>query len=364
MQKNKELGKNVLICPLNWGLGHATRCVPIIRGLLDLGQNPIIAADKAPLSFLQKAFPELEIIKLPGFDPIYSKSNSQVFKLLTSLPGAFSDFKKEHQEIESIVKDYNIDVVISDNRFGCWSKNAHSVFMTHQLHIQTPKLFRWTYPIIYRINNNYIRHYDELWIPDNENEPSLSGILAHPADVKIKTSYIGLLSRFSSEIEEDEKDIEHLVILSGPEPQRTIFENIIVKQASEIDGRIVILRAKPNQNDLPYNIPDNVTFFNHADDDFFIELIAKSKNIICRGGYSSLMDLISLNRSAYLVPTPGQTEQEYLADYLIEKSLFNSCRQKNFKLKNVNSQKSFPKSHFPKVNEHLEEFLERWLDSI
>ena len=358
------MGKNILICPLNWGLGHATRCVPIIKGLLDLGQNPIIAADKAPLSFLQKEFPELEIIKLPGFDPIYSKGNSQVFKLLTSLPSAYSDFKKEHREVESIVKDYNIDAVISDNRFGCWSENVHSVFMTHQLHIQTPSLFKWTYPLINKINNNYIKHYDELWIPDNENEPSLSGILAHPADVKIKSSYIGLLSRFSSDIQEDEKDIDYLVILSGPEPQRTILENIIVRQAHEVDGRIVILRAKPNQNDLPYNIPENVTFFNHVDDDFFVELISKSKNIICRGGYSSLMDLIRLNRSAYLVPTPGQTEQEYLADYLTKKGLFNSCRQKNFKLKAVSCQQSAISHNFPKVNEGLDEFLENWLNSF
>ena len=331
---------------------------------MDLGQNPIIAADKAPLSFLQKEFPELEIIKLPGFDPIYSKGNSQVFKLLTSLPSAYSDFKKEHREVESIVKDYNIDAVISDNRFGCWSENVHSVFMTHQLHIQTPSLFKWTYPLINKINNNYIKHYDELWIPDNENEPSLSGILAHPADVKTKTSYIGLLSRFSSDIQDDEKDIDYLVILSGPEPQRTIFENIIVRQAHEVEGRIVILRAKPNQNDLPYNIPDNVTFFNHVDDDFFVELISKAKNIICRGGYSSLMDLISLNRSAYLVPTPGQTEQEYLADYLTKKGLFNSCRQKNFKLKSVSCQESAISNNFPKVNDHLDDFLENWLNSF
>ena len=358
------MGKNILICPLNWGLGHATRCVPIIKGLLDLGQNPIIAADKAPLSFMQKAFPELEIIKLPGFDPIYSKGNSQVFKLLTSLPSAISDFKKEHIEVEAIVRDHNIDAIISDNRFGCWSEKVHSVFMTHQLHIQTPRLFKWTNPIINKFNNNYIKRYDELWIPDNKEEPSLSGILSHPADAPIKTSYIGLLSRFSTASAKEEKDIDYLVILSGPEPQRTIFENIIVKQANEVSGRIVILRAKPNQNDLPYNIPENVTFFNHIDDDLFIELISKSKNIICRGGYSSLMDLISLNRSAYLVPTPGQTEQEYLADYLTKKGLFNSCRQKNFKLKDVCCQPSAISHNFPKVNEHLEDFLDNWLNSF
>lgn len=330
--------KNILITPLNWGLGHATRCVPIINKVLEQGDNPIVAADKAPLAFLQKAFPDLDFIKLPGFEPFYSKRNSQVFKLLTSLPGALMDFKKEHVEIEKIVKERNIDIVISDNRFGCWSRNAYSIFITHQLHIQVPRFIRWTYPIINAISKSYINHFDELWIPDVENEPSLSGILSHPADAKNKTKYIGFLSRFNSESVpvSDNSDIDYLVILSGPEPQRTIFENIITKQASDIDGRIVVLRARPNQNDLPYNIPDNMTFFNHVDDAFFIELISKAKNIICRGGYSSLMDLIALNRNAYLVPTPGQTEQEYLADYLTKKGLFNSCRQKDFKLKNIN----------------------------
>ena len=364
MQKFKKLGKNVLICPLNWGLGHATRCVPIINGIIELGHNPILVADKAPLSFLQKAFPDVEIIKLPGFDPIYSKGNSQVFKLLTSIPGALMDFKKEHHEIETIVKEHNIDIVISDNRFGCWSENAHSVFITHQLHIQTPHLLKWTYPIINAMSRSYIRHYDELWIPDVEHEPSLSGILAHPADVKIKKSYIGLLSRFNPDFQDDEKEIDYLVILSGPEPQRSIFESLVIKQADSVDGRIVILRAKPNQNDLPYNIPENVTFFNHVDDEFFIDLIAKSKNIICRGGYSSLMDLIRINKSAYLVPTPGQTEQEYLADYLTKKGLFNSCRQKDFILKNVNTPDKDIKKYFNKNNFYINKFLEKWFNNL
>ena len=305
---------------------------------MEHGDNPIIAADKSPLAFLKQSFPDLEFIKLPGFEPTYSRGNSQVFKLLTSIPGALIDFKKEHIEVEKIVKEHNIDTIISDNRFGCWSKNAYSVFITHQLHIQVPNLFRWTYPIVNMMSRSYIRHYDELWIPDVESEPSLSGILSHPADAKIKTKYIGLLSRFSSlptPATSAEKNIEHLVILSGPEPQRTIFENIIIKQAPDIDGKIVVLRAKPDQEGLPSDIPDNVTLYNHADDDFFVELVSKSNNIICRGGYSSLMDLVCLNRNAYLVPTPGQTEQEYLADHLSKKGLFSSCKQKEFKLTNV-----------------------------
>ncbi len=354
----------ILVTPLNWGLGHATRCVPIVKALLELGHNPVVAADKAPLSFLQKEFPDIEMIKLPGFEPLYSKGDSQVFKLLSSIPRALMDFKKEHQDVESIVKEYNIDAVISDNRFGCWSKNVRSVFITHQLHIQTPHFFKWTYPIINMMNANYIRHYDELWIPDVEEEPSLSGVLAHPADAGIKTSYIGALSRFDKGRAEEDKDIEYLVILSGPEPQRTILENIIIRQAPDVEGRVVVLRAKPNQNELPYGISDNVVMFNHVDDDFFVELVSKSKNIICRGGYSSLMDLVALDRNAFLVPTPGQTEQEYLADYLTKKGLFNSCKQSDFVLKNVKTPSENVKGYFGEGGYNLNEFLENWLDTL
>lgn len=348
MQKIKELKKKVLICPLNWGLGHATRCVPIIRGLLESGDNVIIAADKAPLAFLKKEFPNLEFIELPGFEPLYSKGNSQVFQLLKSIPNALINFNREHKALEKIVDDYKIDLVISDNRFGCWSKKVHSIYITHQLHIQAPKPFRWTQGILNKLHNIYIKKYDELWIPDIENTPSLSGILSHPADVKIKTKYIGFLSRFS-EIKDEEKSIDYLVILSGPEPQRTILEDIIIKQANDTDETIVILRAKPNEENLPDNIPNNVTIFNHVDDDKFTKLVSKSDKIICRGGYSSLMDLITLNRNAYLIPTPGQTEQEYLAKHLTEKGLFNYCNQKDFKLKDVKIPEVTIKNYFPRL---------------
>ena len=348
--------KNILICPLNWGLGHATRCVPIIRTLLDLGHDVIIAADKAPLAFLQKEFPNLKFIKLPGFEPAYSKGNSQVFKLLKSIPNALINFKKEHKAIEKIVDDYNIDLIISDNRFGCWSKKVRSIYITHQLHIQVPKSLKWTYPIVNLFHKTYINRYDELWIPDVEDEPSLSGKLSHPADVKIKTQYIGFLSRFTSEIKDDIKIFEYLVILSGPEPQRTIFENIIIKQASEIDGNIAILGARPELETNSYTQTRNVYYFNHVDDVMFRKIVSKSRRIVCRGGYSSLMDLININRNAYLVPTPGQTEQEYLAKYLTEKGLFNYCKQKDFKLKNVKIPKIDLKNQF-KTKDALENIL-------
>lgn len=336
MQKNISLGKNILICPLNWGLGHATRCVPIIKALSEEGHKVIIAADQGPLAFLQKEFPDHEFIKFPGFSPKYSRRNTQVFKLLAAFPGALRDFRRDHKTVESIVKNYNIDMVISDNRFGCWSKHTRSVFITHQLHIQVPKLWKWATPIINLFNKSYIKKYDEVWVPDVEMEPSLAGKLSHPALKGIPTKYIGHLSRFSSDNQDvKEKANKFLVILSGPEPQRTILEDMVLKQARDTKDNILILRAKPDVYDLPRDIPENVSMFNHVDDEMFVKLVNSAEIIICRGGYSSLMDLAALHRTAFLVPTPGQTEQEYLAEHLSEREGFAWCRQSDFKLEKI-----------------------------
>ena len=357
--------KRILICPLNWGLGHATRCVPIIKALTKLGHKVIIAADKGPLAFLQKACPDLEFIEFPGFDPIYSRSNTQVFKMMASFPKALRAFNRDHKTVEAIVKSHNIDYVISDNRFGCWSEEVHSVFITHQLHIQVPRLWRWTTPIINRFNNGYIKKYDEVWIPDYEDDPSLADKLSHPYNKRIKTEYLGILSRFNIDNQEvTEKTNKYLVILSGPEPQRTMFENIVMKQAKEIKDNVLILRAKPEGCELPKDIPGNVSMFNHVDDEMFVKLVRSAENIICRGGYSSLMDLIRLDRSAFLVPTPGQTEQEYLARHLCKGGYFNWCKQADFQLDKVVAPVVSIRKTYKDNIDTIDDFMQIWTENL
>lgn len=365
MQKIFQLGKNILICPLNWGLGHATRCVPIIKALNEQGHKVIIAADKGPLAFLQKEFPDVDFIEFPGFVPTYSRSSSQVLKMITSFPKALRCFRRDHRTVESIVKSHNIDVVISDNRFGCWSYEVHSVFITHQLHIQVPKLWRWATPIINIFNNSYIKKYDEVWVPDDEYEPSLGGALSHPAPSRFKISYIGNLSRFSCENQEvAEKANKYLVILSGPEPQRTMFEDLILEQAKKIKDNVLILRAKPESRDLPRDVSANVSMFNHVDDEMFVKLVDSAENIICRGGYSSLMDLVRLNRTAYLVPTPGQTEQEYLAAHLGELGYFDWCKQSDFQLDKVTTSYISLKEKYRDDENRIGYFIQIWTENL
>lgn len=363
--KNKKLGKKILICPLNWGLGHATRCVPIIKALVSQKHRVIIAADEGPLAFLQKEFPDMDFIKFPGFSPRYSRSNSQVLKLLSSFPGALRDFRRDHKTVEQIVKNRNIELVISDNRFGCWSKQVPTIFITHQLHIQVPRFWKFAAPIVKLFNNSYLRKFDKIWVPDEENEPSLAGKLSHPAIKRFKTEYMGFLSRFHHNNQEDtEKDNKYLVILSGPEPQRTMFEDIVLEQAAKTKDNILILRAKPDSYDLPHDIPENVSMFNHVDDELFVELVNSAENIICRGGYSSLMDLVRLGRNAYLVPTPGQTEQEFLAQHLTELGYFNWCKQSEFQLDKVMIPKIDIREKYNDDEHKIEDFIQTHLTNI
>jgi len=315
---------------------------------------------------MQKAFPDIEIVKFPGFEPEYAKGNSMVLPAMRLAPKIIASLWRDHKSVERIVAERSIDAVISDNRFGAWSRRVPSVFVTHQANIRTPRFWRWTSAFIGAANRFCRSRYDECWIPDFPQEPYLSGELAHPLPKHRKVREIGILSRFSGcDVPEDhERDIDFLVILSGPEPQRTILEKMVVGQAKGLDASVVILRAMPNSSDYIYNLPSNVTALNHVDDSLFVKLVMNSKTIICRGGYSSLMDLVALNKNAYLVPTPGQTEQEYLFGHLSEKGLFAGCRQSEFKLGAAVAPEVDMSQVFNFSEQVLEACLRDWLDTL
>lgn len=323
----------------------------------------MIAADNAPLAFLQKQFPQLEFVKYPGFRPQYSKSNSQILRMASSIPSALKNFRNDHNVMKRIIKNYDIDAIISDNRFGAWSKQVPCVFITHQLHIQIPKFMNGVRPIVDFVNKHYIKQYNECWIPDNHEEPFLSGKLSHPFFKNIITKPIGILSRFSEyKIVKEEKDIDLLVILSGPEPQRTLLENIILRQIPMFEGKIILLRALPNSLSSIEHPYHNLHVFNHVDDETFISFVNHSKKIICRAGYSSLMDLVTLRKNALLIPTPGQTEQEYLAEYLSKKSAFTFINQDKLDLSKIDISDS--NTTFAANHDLLNETIKDWLSKI
>lgn len=323
--------KNILVCPLDWGLGHATRCIPIIRILLNRGCNVIIGADGKPLRLLQQEFPELKYIRFRGYEIDYPENGSMLLKIIVQLPRLLDRIFKEHFILMNQISEYNIHGVISDNRIGLWSRRIPSVYMTHQVRIMVPRSAAMLGSILHWLHRQLIRRYTFCWIPDYEAEPNLAGDLSHTSNLPCNCRYIGPLSRFNR-LKNTPTKYELLALLSGPEPQRTILENKIQQQVKALDLKTLIVRGIPAKS-LEKSTDGDTESVNHLPADELNHAIAASRIIVARAGYSTIMDLVRLGRKAILIPTPGQTEQEYLARELKRRGMFYSETQEHFDLK-------------------------------
>ncbi len=322
--------KRILICPLDWGLGHASRCVPLIKQLQAQNNQVVVACTDWQKTFLQNEIEGVAYTALFGYNVKYSKSISLGAKLfLQSLRISFI-IKKERSWLKEFLTHNKIDVVISDNRFGLYNKNVESVFITHQLFVPAPFLSG----MVNKINRYYIKKYNACWVPDfEEEENSLTGKLAH-GDSKLKQiNYIGPLSRFTRSASTSEKKYDVLILLSGVEPQRTLLEEKLTEAFAGTNFKIALVRGI--ESDIQKQFPGNFSIFNTANTKELEGLFLTSHEIICRSGYSTLMDLRALGLKALLVPTPGQTEQEYLAQYWHEKFRFNCIAQNNINTEDI-----------------------------
>ena len=328
MTSNFNIQK-ILIAPLDWGLGHATRCIPIINALINNGYTVIIAAEGAQLVLLQTEFPDLAILPLKGYRVKYSRYKWALpFKLFIQLPGIFQTIRYEKKWLQKTIKEQQIDMVIADNRYGLSSKTIPCIFITHQLRIQIP--FVWLEKFIQKINYGFIDQFTRCWIPDVLGEINLAGELSHPAVIpNTKVQYIGLLSRFQKK--QTIKKYDCCIILSGPEPQRTLLEEKICNSLFQFKGETLIIRGKPGSNET-ISVPGNVKVINHLPGYEMQEAILQSDYVISRSGYTTVMELIALEKRSILIPTPGQTEQEYLANWLQQKQICLRADQSTFDL--------------------------------
>jgi uncharacterized protein (TIGR00661 family) len=322
--------KRILIAPLDWGLGHATRCVPIINELIAKGFEVIVAADNRPAELLKKEFPGLEHVRYPGYSIDYPVNANMAWTMFRQLPKIFKGIADEHRLLETLVSELKIDAVISDNRWGAYSENVPSIYMVHQLRILLSEYIRWGQGIVDFANRQLMAPFTEVWIPDSGSENNLSGALSHNSVLPQNSFFIGPLSRLKK-ISTFNKELDVLVILSGPEPQRTMFETLITEQLKKTTMRALVVRGTPERF-LKMKLSDTLTLIGSLTSDELSEAIASSHIIISRPGYSTVMDLSFLGANAIFVPTPQQTEQEYLAQRLKDQKICYSESQKDFSL--------------------------------
>lgn len=325
--------KNVLVAPLDWGLGHATRCIPIIYTLISLNINVIVAVEGPVKNLLQKEFPDVVFTVLKGYKISYSKRKRWFyFSLLLQFPKILWRIYQENKWLKKIIAIHNIDAVISDNRFGLYTAKLPCIYITHQLKIKTGNyISEW---IAQKIHYYFINKYTACWVPDNAGSGNLAGALSHPEKLPaIPVQYIGPLSRFEKIVTEKKYDL--LLLLSGPEPQRTILQELLIKELKDYRGNVLIVKGLPgnSEEELALNNTNKIAIVNHLPATALNEAIQQSVMIISRSGYTTVMDLSTLQQKAILIPTPGQTEQEYLAGYLMHQKFFFCTAQKNFSLK-------------------------------
>ncbi len=324
-------GCRILFSPLNWGLGHAVRSIPILKDLAACGFEIILAGDGLALEFLRKEFPGCPYIILSSFQMRYSNGNSQIIPILKALPKIITASWKEHRRLKHLIKEWNIDIVISDNRFGFFSKDCVSVYITHQLRARMPSGFRFLEPLVCSLHRMIISRYTYCWIPDEPGSLNLSGELSHNLPLPANARFIGILSRFQKEnfLSVEEKQYDFLFLLSGVEPQRTILEEKIISFFQDESHYKAILVRGVSQEQKKVDSLRQLTIINRVSENELKTLIPVSEIVVCRSGYTSVMELASISKKAVLVPTPGQPEQEYLGEYLSSYPLFCCVKQQD-----------------------------------
>ncbi len=321
--------KTILVAPLNWGLGHATRCIPIIKALQEHNYIPIIASDGIALELLRKELPYIQMLELPSYQIEYAKNAKDFkWKLLKNSPKMIEAIWNEKKLVKKWIKKYQIDGIISDNRLGVFSKKVPCVFMTHQLNVMTGNT-TW---ITSTLHQKIIKKYQECWVPDFAGNPNLTGELGHLKKADFNLKYIGPLSRLQKRVTPKQYDL--MVLLSGPEPQRGLLEEKLKNEVLKYQGKVVFIKGIIERGQTKEQIK-NVTYYNFMNARQLEQTFNESTSVLCRSGYTTIMDLAKLDKKAFFIPTPGQYEQEYLAEKLKNEGLVPFANQDDFKMEAI-----------------------------
>lgn len=327
--------RSALVCALDWGLGHVARTTPLVQALLEAGSKVTLASNGRSAAWWRSEFPELEVRELPDYGVRYAPGFWLVPGLLGSLPRIIRAIRLEAERLQQWQRDDGFDLVLSDNRYGCHVPGAMSVFVTHQLRLPAPRHLAWSERLGERIVARLTRRFQEIWIPDRDDGFCLSGKLGHPSRTSVfpPLRYIGPLSRFATASPDPAWNgpWDTVALVSGPEPSRTSFESKLRQILSQRPGRNLLVRGRP---DLPSAgrgpAGTGLVEAPHLATPALAAALRGAREIICRGGYSTVMDLDALgvlDTRCLFVPTPGQTEQEYLAEHLAKAGCARTVRE-------------------------------------
>lgn len=307
--------------------------MPVIDLLLSWGAQVILGGDGRSMHLLRREYPRLEHVDLPSYHVRYTSGSSMPLVTLLRTPVYLNAIYREHRALDRLVETHGLDLVISDNRYGMWSRKVPCVFMCHQIAIIPPWPAGWTTPGFYWLQRAFYEGFRQVWVPDFAGTPNLTGRLSHRYGNDDRLRYIGPVSRFMNlkPAQNPAYHADYVVVLSGPEPQRSMLEAALVKQAERIPANFLIVQGKTES--IATSRRGNLQFVSYLTAQELYDALHRARTVIARAGYSTVMDLCFLNKKAVLIPTPGQTEQEYLAARLEREGMAVIQRQDRLNLK-------------------------------
>ena len=295
--------KRILLSPLNWGMGHISRCIPLIDMLLKNNNTLIVAASIDQQEIFTQYFPKLEYITHSGYPFKFGKRGNFSLDLAVRFHALRKRLKLEKKEVKTYIEKFDFDILISDHRYGFCSDSIFSILLTHQLNLPV----RWYEGWVQKLHERFLANFDEIWIPDSPNS-DLSGDLSQNI-AGWKVEYIGALSRFSLYETLEVKTRQEVIIVSGPEiyGKNYLQEQAKILDASKSEAIFILPKALAGET-------KNLTHKYLLSDDWLAcdQLILNAAKVTARSGYSTLMDLFVLKVPFSITPTPYQREQHYL----------------------------------------------------
>lgn len=325
---------NVLFAVEDWGLGHATRDLVLIRGLLEEGQSVTVLSTGPALRLLQSELGErCRYVRLRDIPkPVSRRAFWFHTRMALSLPLMFATWRHERTFVRQLRAREGFERIVSDSRFGVCLPEVPSYFLTHSLRQIVPGRSALLETWVERIQRHLLASGRKILVPDAAAEGGLAGALCHDmaCDWGLdRIEYLGILSSLSRR--DAAQDVDCFISLSGPEPQRTILERIILAQVAALQGRVVIALGRPDAGSFTLE-GGRIAVHAYLDREAQEQIMNRARIVVSRSGYTTLMELAELGRLALLIPTPGQTEQEYLADYHERRGHLHSVRQSNLRL--------------------------------
>jgi len=359
MSNSDSQKKKVFIAPLNWGLGHATRLLPLIKFLLAKDYEVYIGASGRSKEVLRQEVKQCKFFDFPEYPIKYPQSRFFVTRfMLIIFPKMLLAMRNEQKKLRILHKKYQFDLIISDNRFSLALGGVRSLLISHQLRYKLPWPIQKMEWLPEYFNYSHFKKYDRIIVPDIEKNKTLTGELSHNMRYlpENKLYYLGIMTTLKQKIREVGESIDYFVIISGPEPQRTKFEKIILTQVRKLKGRVVIALGKP-EKDYKIRMGSSV-IYTYLNRDKISDYLRRAKFIISRPGYTTVMEMIESGKRGLFIPTPGQIEQVYLAKYFMENNWCYSISQYDLDLSTaVKIAKTYP--GFPGIFSQTRENLDK-----